>query len=158
VIAISRRNSALEFARHFGASALIQMDDHHRIIDKVMKLTDGVGCARVIEAVGHQWPLDLAGELSQERGKLIIAGYHQDGPRHVNMQLWNWRGLDVINAHERDPRVYIEGMQGAVDAVARGELNPSPLYTHVFRLSQFNEAFRAMRERPDGFMKGLILI
>ena len=43
------------------------------------------------------------------RGKLVIAGYHQDGPRQVNMQLWNWRGLDVINAHERDPRALLDG-------------------------------------------------
>jgi len=54
----------------------------------------------VIEAAGQQWPLDLATELTRERGRLIIAGYHQDGPRQINMQLWNWRGLDVINAHE----------------------------------------------------------
>ena len=50
-----------------------------------------------------------------ERGRLVIAGYHQDGPRQVNMQLWNWRGIDVINAHERDPRRYVDGMRAAVD-------------------------------------------
>ena len=49
------------------------------------------------------------------------------------MQLWNWRGLDVINAHERDPEVYVEGMREAVEAVAAGRLDPSPLYTHTFR-------------------------
>ena len=48
----------------------------------------------------------------------MIAGYHQDGLRQVNMQLWNWRGIDVINAHERDPRVYISGMHAAANAIA----------------------------------------
>ena len=38
-------------------------------------------------------------ELTRVRGRLVVAGYHQDGPRQVDMQLWNWRGLDVINAH-----------------------------------------------------------
>ena len=75
----------------------------------VKELTGGAFCDRVIEAVGKQWPLDLAAELTRERGRLIVAGYHQDGPRQVNMQLWNWRGLDVINAHERDPEVYMRG-------------------------------------------------
>ena len=79
------------------------------------ELTDGRWCERVIEAVGLQWPLDLAGELTGERGRLVIAGYHQDGPRQVNMQLWNWRGIDVINAHERDPQRYVDGMRAAVD-------------------------------------------
>jgi hypothetical protein len=30
--------------------------------------------------------------------QLVVAGYHQDGPRQVNMQMWNWKGIDVVNA------------------------------------------------------------
>ena len=92
------------------------------------------------------------------RGRLVIAGYHQDGMRQVNVQLWNWRGLDVVNAHERDPEVYLEGIRLAVDAVARGALDPRPLYTHTFGLEQLNEAFEAMRSRPDGFLKALVTL
>jgi threonine dehydrogenase-like Zn-dependent dehydrogenase len=157
VIAISRRPFALEVARNCGAHETIAMDDHARIIERVMSLTGGEGCERVIEAVGMQWPLDLAGELTRIRGKLIVAGYHQDGPRQVNMQLWNWRGLDVINAHERDPRAYLEGMRAAVDAVASGLLDPSPLYTHRFPLDRLGSALEATRTRPDGFLKALVV-
>jgi len=158
VIAITRRPFALELARQFGASECIPMDDHWKIIDRVKQLTASQLCDRVIEVVGEQWPLDLAAELTRERGKLIIAGYHQDGPRQVNMQLWNWRGLDVINAHERDPQVYLEGIRLAVDAVASGKLDPTPLYTHTFKLDELNQAFEAMRKRPDGFLKALIAL
>jgi threonine dehydrogenase-like Zn-dependent dehydrogenase len=158
VIAITRRPFALELARKFGASECIPMDDHWKIIERVKQLTGGQLCERVIEVVGEQWPLDLAAELTRERGKLIIAGYHQDGPRQVNMQLWNWRGLDVINAHERDPKVYLEGIRLAVDAIASGKLDPTPLYTHSFKLDELNQAFEAMRKRPDGFLKALITL
>src|SRR5690606_18069636 len=157
VIAISRRDFALGMARRYGAAETVAMDDHHRVIDRVRLLTDGVFCDRVIEAVGKQWPLDLAGEITRERGTLVIAGYHQDGPRQVNMQLWNWRGLDVVNAHERDPAVYIEGMREAVAAVATGRLNPDPLYTHTFPLDRLSEALDATRDRPDGFLKALVI-
>jgi NADPH:quinone reductase len=75
----------------------------------------------------------------------------------VNMQLWNWRGLDVINAHERDPRAYLDGMRAAVDAVARGTLDPSPLYTHRFPLDRLGDALEATRTRPDGFLKALVV-
>jgi threonine dehydrogenase-like Zn-dependent dehydrogenase len=88
----------------------------------------------------------------------MIAGYHQDGPRQVNMQLWNWRGLDVINAHERDPKVYLKGMQEAVDAVANGLLDPVPLYTHTFGLDELADALNMTRDRPDGFMKALVMM
>lgn len=153
VIAISRRPFALEIARMFGAVETLQFEGAE---DKIMKLTDGLGCERVIEVVGNQSSLELATNLTRERGRLIIAGYHQDGLRQVNMQLWNWRGIDVINAHERDPRVYVEGMRAAADAVARGDLNPTPLYTHSFALDQISDAFSALRDRPGRFMKALI--
>ncbi len=157
VIAISRRPFALELARELGAQVTIPLDDHGRIIDEVKQLTGGEGADRVIEVVGMQWPLDLAGELTRVRGRLIIAGYHQDGARQVNMQLWNWRGLDVINAHERDPAVYLDGIRGAVDAVASGLIDPTPLYTHSFPLDRLHEALEMMRARPDGFLKALVV-
>jgi threonine dehydrogenase-like Zn-dependent dehydrogenase len=156
VIAISRRAFALDMARRMGAAETVTMDDHWRIIEAVRDLTGGVFCERVIEAVGKQWPLDLAGELTRERGRLVIAGYHQDGPRQVNMQLWNWRGLDVVNAHERDPAVYAEGVRAAVRAVVDGALDPNPLFTHTFPLSRLDEALAATRDRPEGFMKALV--
>lgn len=156
VIALSRRPYALDVARWCGAAETIPLDDHRRVIEAVVELTSGRGCDRVIEAVGEQWPLDLATELARERGRLIICGNHQNGPRQVNLQLWNWRGLDVINAHERDPKVYVAGMREAVDAVATGRLRPWPLYTHVFELSQTDQAMEMVRSRPTGFLKALI--
>jgi threonine dehydrogenase-like Zn-dependent dehydrogenase len=161
VIAITRRPFAMDVARRMGAAEMIaaemiETDDHRRVIGEVVELTQGWGCDLVIEATGEQRPLDLATELTREGGRLVIAGYHQDGPRQVNMQLWNWRGLDVINAHERAPRVYTAGMREAVDAVAHGRLDPAPLYTHVFSLDQIDQAMKVAHSRPDGFLKALI--
>lgn len=156
VIGISRRGYSLDLARRMGAAETIAMDDHNGIIAQVKDLTGGAFCERVVEAVGKQWPLDLAGELTGERGRMIVAGYHQDGPRQVNMWLWNWRGLDVINAHERDPKVYMQGIREAVDAVASGRLDPSSLYTHRFPLDRLGDALDATRDRPDGFLKALV--
>jgi threonine dehydrogenase-like Zn-dependent dehydrogenase len=156
VIAISRRPFSLDVARDMGAAETIPMEDHNGIIERVKDLTGGAFCERVIEAVGKQWPLDLSAELTRERGRLVVAGYHQDGPRQVNMWLWNWRGLDVINAHERDPKVYVQGIREAVDAVASGRLDPRPLYTHAFPLDRLDEALDATRDRPDGFLKAVV--
>jgi threonine dehydrogenase-like Zn-dependent dehydrogenase len=156
VIAISRRPFSLDIARRFGAAETIPMDDHWAIIEAVKALTAERLCDRVIEAVGKQWPLDLAGELVREGGKLIVAGYHQDGPRQVNMQMWNWKGIDVVNAHERDPEVAMRGIREAVEAVASGRLDPGPLYTHLYPLERLGDALDATRDRPDGFLKALV--
>jgi NADPH:quinone reductase len=156
VIAIARRESALQLARACGATDTIPMLDHNGIIQQVMQLTGGEGCHCVIEAAGKQWPLDLAAELTRVRGRLIVAGYHQDGPRQVNMQLWNWRGLDVINAHERAHEVYVDGMSGAIKALLESTLDPSPLYTHNFGLHQLDQALAVTATRPEGFCKALV--
>jgi threonine dehydrogenase-like Zn-dependent dehydrogenase len=156
VLAISRRSTALDVARGMGAWETIPMDDHWRVIERVKELTGGTLCDITVEAVGKQWPLDLAAELTRERGRMIVAGYHQDGLRQVNMQLWNWRGLDVISAHERDPEVYVAGIRAAVDAVAGGDLDPAPLYTHTFPLQRLGDALDATTQRAGGFLKALI--
>jgi len=151
-IVISRRPFALTLAQHSGAERTIALRDPARVIAQVKEATHSRGCDVVIEAVGAQGPLDLAGELTAERGRLVIAGYHQD-PRQVNMQLWNWRGLDVVNAHEREPSEYLQGIHDAVDAVVSGMLDPEPLYTHRFSLHKLGVALNALRERPDGLLK-----
>jgi threonine dehydrogenase-like Zn-dependent dehydrogenase len=155
VLAVSRRRSALEAAAAMGAEETIALEEP--VAERVEELTGGELCDVAIEAAGVQGTLDVAGPLTRTRGRLVIAGFHQDGPRHVDMQLWNWRGLDVVNAHERDPQVYVDGIREAAAAVGDGRLDPSPLYTHRFALDQVDAALAAAVARPDGFVKALVL-
>jgi len=157
VIALSRRPYALDVARRQGAAETLSADDFQGAIDRIKALTGDAGCDCVIEVAGEQSTLDLASELTRIRGRLVIAGYHQDGPRQVNMQLWNWRGLDVVNAHERDPRHYADGLRSAIAAAATGRFDPAPLYTHRFGLDELPKAFELMRSRPEGFLKAVVL-
>jgi threonine dehydrogenase-like Zn-dependent dehydrogenase len=158
VIAISQRAFSRELARQLGAHETIDLGlDDAAIVQRVEELTSGAGCDRVIEVVGLQRPLDLATKLCRVRGRLVIAGFHQDGPRQIDLFLWNWRGLDVINAHEREPAAYVAGMAAAIDGIASGTLDPAPLYTHRVPLERAREAFEALRTRPDGFVKALVM-
>jgi threonine dehydrogenase-like Zn-dependent dehydrogenase len=111
---------------------------------------------RVIECAGTQAALDTASRLVAERGRLVIVGYHQDGPRTVDLQSWNWRGIDVVNAHERDPAVYVEGMRVGAALLAAGELDLAQLLTHRFPLGRLDDAFEAARTRPLGFVKAWV--
>jgi threonine dehydrogenase-like Zn-dependent dehydrogenase len=157
VIALSQRAYSLELARKMGAVAALDLAaDDAELVHRVEELTDGVGCDRVIELAGLQRPLELGAKLCRIRGRLVIAGFHQDGPRSIDMFLWNWRGLDVINAHEREQSAYVESMTAALDRVVTGGLDPAPLYTHRVPLERAGEAFELLRLRPDGFVKALV--
>jgi threonine dehydrogenase-like Zn-dependent dehydrogenase len=157
VTSLSRRSASLEHARRWGASDTIVMDDHGAAVRRAFEVTAGQGFDRVIEAAGKQWPLDLAGEIVREGGKLVVAGYHQDGPRQVNMQQWNWKGIDVINAHERNRDVCLRGVSEAIEAVESGRLVPDELYTHRYPLAGLDAALRATRDHPEGFVKALVI-
>ena len=158
VVAIARKDEALELARTMGAAETIRMDDHWAIVGRVKDLTEGKGADVVIEAVGKQWPLDLATDLTREMGRLVIAGYHQDGLRTVNLQTWGWKGLEVTNAHEREAAMYLKGIGEAIEALGRGDLDPTPLYTHRFPLEGLGTALDMTKDRPAGFMKALVVM
>jgi threonine dehydrogenase-like Zn-dependent dehydrogenase len=141
--AFSRRPESLELARSFGAETPAEARDET--------------CDVVIEAGGVQETLELATRLCRVRGRLVLAGYHQDGRRSVDVQLWNWRGLDVVNAHERDPAVVLRGLRAAADAVVAGRIDPLPLCTHVLPLERLEEAFELARTRPPEFVKAVVV-
>jgi len=155
VITVSRRRLSDEMMNRLGVDESLTYEDE--VHNRVGAATNGEMADVVIEATGKQRPLDLGGELTRVRGRLIVAGYHQDGPRTVNMQLWNWRGIDVINAHERDPAIYKRGMEEGVRLLAEGGLDLEPLITHTFPLAEINRAFTTSEERPEGFLKSVVL-
>lgn len=154
VIAVSRRNSSLKLANKSGADATFSWEEKDKLHQYINDL--GKGCQRVIECVGKQRSLDLATDIIGERGMLVIAGYHQEDMRHINMQIWNWKGIDVINAHERDPEIYKEGMRLAIRVIEEGKLDVSPLLTHEFAFEQLNEAMETLCNYPEGFTKAYI--
>jgi hypothetical protein len=70
------------------------------------------------------------------------------------MQSWNWKGIDVINAHARQPGVYLDGLREALGVVRVRPL--PPLHSHAWPLDRGAEAFAAAEARPPGFIKAII--
>lgn len=159
VIAVGRRPYALRIAKQLGAEAAVVLQEPAKdplILETIRELNHGEPCDVTLEAMGVQRGLDLAAHATRERGRMVIAGVHRDGPRVVDVGLWNRRGFDVINAHEPEPALLREGMREAVAAIDCGLLQPGPLYTHRFSLGRLDDALRLAAERPTGFMKALV--
>jgi threonine dehydrogenase-like Zn-dependent dehydrogenase len=113
-------------------------------------------CDCAIEAAGVQQTLDAAAAVVREGGRLVIAGYHQDGNREIDLGSWNWRGLELVNAHERDTAALVDSMRAAVALAAAGALDVERLVTHRFPLARLADAFEAARTRPSGFVKAVV--
>jgi threonine dehydrogenase-like Zn-dependent dehydrogenase len=156
IIAVDLLDERLELAHKLGADVTINSGKED-VVKKVMEMTGGKGADVVVEATGEQKPLDIASEIVKIRGTLVVLGYHVGELRSVDMAVWNWKGLDIISAHERDPEVYVEGMRRGIDLLSKGKLTMSGLVTHLYPLDRINDAFRdATERRPKGFMKAVI--
>ena len=147
-VAIASRAASRELALRLGAAAAYDFTcvpsdawDHFPV---------------VIEAAGVQQTLDYATWLTAYGGRLVVAGYHADGPRTVNMQSWNWKGIEVTNAHERKPAVYVGALRAAFDALRARPVDLPALHTHHWSFDQVTDAFRAADERPPEFVKSVI--
>jgi NADPH:quinone reductase len=155
VVAVSRRDTSLRRARELGAADAVPLRERAATIEAARRSAGDRLFEVVVEAVGNQVALDVASALVREGGRLVIAGFHQDGLRSVDLCSWNWRALEIVNAHERDPRAQRDGVVAAAEALAQGRLEPSALYAR-YPLEQIGAAFQAMEERPDGFVKALV--
>jgi threonine dehydrogenase-like Zn-dependent dehydrogenase len=148
-VAISRRPESQALALALGASAA------HGFEAVPDDLWDRFPI--VVEAAGVQQALDYATWLTGYGGRLVIAGYHADGPRTVNLQSWNWKGIDVINAHERRPEAYLRGLREGLATVEHHRLAPSRFISHRWPLDRLAEALQTAADHPPAYVKGVVL-
>lgn len=146
VVAIDPRADARAAARDSGADDALAPDDLRSAEDEFDV---------VIEATGAQAGIDLSTRLVRPHGTLSILGYHRT-PRTVDMQQWNYKAIDVVNAHVQDARLLREAVRVGLDLASAGRIDPGRLITHRFAPHQINEAFETLRDKPDGFIKAVI--
>jgi threonine dehydrogenase-like Zn-dependent dehydrogenase len=156
ILAIDVREEALALATSLGAGegrAPDQLDPE----DLAGERDRMAGFDVVIEASGTQAGLDLATRLVRQHGTISIVGYHQGGPRSVDLQAWNFKAIDVVNAHVRRDGDRMSSMAAGLELVASGSLDLGRLVTHRYPLAGVDDAFAALAAKPRGFVKAVIL-
>ncbi len=158
IIVVDVRQEGLDNALRFGADEVMfpdQVEDKYKVVEWD-QMDRGVDV--VVESSGSQAGLQLAGEMTKVHGVLSVVGYHQanQGMRNVNMQLWNWKAITVVNAHERRNQVHVDSMNGGLAMINQGLYNMKDMITHVYGLDQVDEAYGALKNKPSGFIKAVI--
>ncbi len=74
------------------------------------------------------------------------------------MELWNWKALEVLNAHERRAAYQMDCMRRGLELVERGRIDIASLVTHRFPLDAVDRGFQALFEKPAGFIKSVIVM
>lgn len=147
---IDPRNDARTTALAFGATEALSPGDVTADLHGSFDV--------VVEATGTQPGLDLAGELVREHGVLSILGYHVGPPRSVDVQMWNWKAIDVVNAHVRRRDLLNEAIRRGLELTREGRIHPGKLVSHRFGLDGVGDAFHALETKPQGFTKAVVFM
>jgi threonine dehydrogenase-like Zn-dependent dehydrogenase len=157
ILAIDVREVALENALRFGADRAV-LPEAVDPQDKVVAWEQmGQGMDVVFETTGVQAALTLAGEMTKVHGVLSIVGFHTGGTRTVDVNLWNWKAITVISAHERRDDYLLRCMEASLGLIAAGKLDLASLVTHTLALDEVDRAFADMEDKPEGLIKGVVL-
>jgi threonine dehydrogenase-like Zn-dependent dehydrogenase len=158
IVAIDVREEARDAARRFGADEVYHPSElpDEFFLTRFSDWDSDRGFDVVVEGSGTQPGLTLAGELVRAHGILSILGYHQGGPRQVDVGMWNWKAIDVVNAHVRRQDLLMESMRIGLELTAHGLLDIGALVTHRYGLEEVDLAYTALESKPEGFLKAVI--
>jgi predicted dehydrogenase len=173
VLGIDLDPSKVELARTLGVDA-VQRDGN--VDEEVRRLTDGRGLDAVIicAAADTNDPVELAGELSRDRGRVVVVGAVQmDVPRrpYYDKELsllqsraygpgrydpsYEEQGVDYPFGYVR----WTEGrnMQAFLELCATGQVRVEPLVTHRIPISQGERAYRLISGETAEHFLGVVL-
>ncbi|MFE4464301.1 zinc-binding dehydrogenase [Oerskovia sp. NPDC056781] len=109
----------------------------------------------VVEFTGTAPGLALAGDLTGRHGTLCVGGYHHDGPRELDVELW-YRGVTIVNGFSPDRERQRTALRRGMRMMADRQVTFEPLVTHRLAFEDLDAAFRLFEERPEGFVKAVI--
>jgi threonine dehydrogenase-like Zn-dependent dehydrogenase len=158
LVAIDVRRDALDKAEELGATEAYTTDEvpaNYRVTD-FAKWEMAGGFDVVVEASGTQAGLAMASDLVRAHGVLSILGFHQGQSRTVDIEMWNWKAINVVNAHVRRQSLLSDAIRAGLQLMAAGQFSFAPLVTHRFDLGSLDSALAALRDKPPGFVKAVI--
>jgi threonine dehydrogenase-like Zn-dependent dehydrogenase len=156
VIAMDVIDARVAMARQFGAThtANIAQEDP---MDLVSAITGGRLADVVIEAAGEIATINLTARLVKVGGNLLYFGVPR-GPHVIEFDFWELfrkychttsSGASAFEAGRASFKM-------ALDLVATGAIDVSPMLTHRFTFDQVFEAYELARTRDDGVIKVVI--
>jgi L-iditol 2-dehydrogenase len=156
IIAVDPRESSLTLAQQLGATHTLNPRTVN-VVEEVRRLTGGQGVDIGVELAGRQETLDLVGNVVRMEGTLEVFGFHQGAPRAVPWGFWNWMAFRIVNGHVRSASRYVQGLKTGIGLLEAGRLNMAPMVTHRFPLDRINDGFAVASEKPEGYVKAVVV-
>lgn len=156
IIAVEHMPKRKELARKFGADEVVDYTECNPI-EKILKLTGGMGVDSAIEALGMQETFQGAVKATRPGGTISVVGYFGQGD-FVSIPRLDWG----VGMSDKTIRTGLcpggrERMSRLMRLLENGRIDPTPMTTHQFPFADIAKAVRMMKTKEDGIIKPLIL-
>ena len=140
ILVLGRRRNKfrLDMARQLGFTAVVRAGS--KVVDQVMEATNGCGVDVLFECAGY--PSGVF-DLVRRGGEVILAGGPKEGLSLADMRALQARPLLVRLQQSRHPSTW----ERAINLVASGALDVTPLVTHRVPLESGPDAFPLLRDK-----------
>ncbi|MDP7205524.1 MAG: zinc-binding dehydrogenase [Pirellulaceae bacterium] len=150
IIAVDQIGDRLEVSPLTGATETVNSSQQDPI-KAVEDLTGGEGADLVVEAVGHrEQVLNLCAELCRPFGNILFFGVPPQSIDNFNIYRVFWKNLSIVTSVGPD---FKKDFPLAMQWIAEGRVDVSPLITHRMPWTDIQEAFDIFSQRQDGALK-----
>ncbi len=120
------------------------------VIEAVKDMTNGRGADYVVEAVGRSDTFLDSVELVRMDGQLLWFGLPStDDNIHVRFQKFFRKRLSAASTYGAQDEPGSMSFRQALQLIASGDIDVSPLLSHVYDVSEIGDAFRMAHEPHD---------
>lgn len=146
IIAIELNPYRIELAKKLGADVVIHAQQED-VIARVLEETDGMGVDVVGEFSGNKQALEAAFKYVKSGGKISILGIYNEAITIDISQDVVFKGITIYGVTGRKMFENWYQVKGLVES---GRLDLDTLITHVFPLTEIDEAMKVMASGNSG--------
>jgi L-iditol 2-dehydrogenase len=153
VLASDKSPARLAYARQLGADLAVDVNETD-FRSAVMEATGGRGGGLVVEAVGSRETFPLSVELAEPEAIVIWFGLPEDrGDYTFSFHEFFRRRLTAHTKFGAQGEPGLESFRYALRLIAEGEIDVTPLLSHMLPIERVDEAFRMAYDRSDNALK-----
>ena len=140
IILLGNNPARIALGQEFGATDVVR-ERGDEAVERVRKLTDGLGAHSVLECVGLEQALDTALELARPGGAVGRVGIpeHDTTPTGIAF----WKNASIAGG-PAPVRAYIEEL---LPDVLEGRIQPGRVFDRIGSLDEVPEGYRLMNAR-----------
>ncbi|NLC57656.1 MAG: alcohol dehydrogenase catalytic domain-containing protein [Armatimonadetes bacterium] len=154
ILATAKHTHQAERAEQMGADTVVRMGEGNPA-EALATLTQGEGVDVVLDSAGGSQAIDLALRAARRGGTLALVGAYPLPPRTALNEVIG-KELRLVGSNCYG---LVDGRRDfalAIDLLASGRVDPSPLVTHRFPLAEIQQAFETASNKSTGAVKVLV--